>query len=177
MAPTPTTPIRIEGPALARHAASEWVLSNALGGFAMGTVSGVPMRRYHGLLVAATRPPLGRVAALMAVDDAVLFEGEREREPRSVPLTAFQFVGNPPAAASPHLTAFEHDAGACRWEFSIPQASIPPRGCPRRSWWRRAAMRRSFDTRSMGRRAGPGFACARWWPCGTSIAWSMRAAG
>lgn len=126
MAPTPTNPIRIEGPALARHAASEWVLSNALGGFAMGTVSGVPMRRYHGLLVAATRPPLGRVAALMAVDDAVLFEGEREREPRSVPLTAFQFVGNPPAAASPHLTAFEHDAGACRWEFSIPQASIPP---------------------------------------------------
>ena len=52
MAPTPTNPIRIEGPALARHAASEWVLTNALGGFAMGTVSGVPMRRYHGLLVA-----------------------------------------------------------------------------------------------------------------------------
>ncbi len=126
MAPTATNPIRFEGPALARHAASEWVLTNALGGFAMGTVSGVPMRRYHGLLAAATRPPLGRVAALMAVDDAVLLEAEREREPRSVPLTTFQFAGNPPAGASPHLVAFEHDGDACRWEFSIPQASGPP---------------------------------------------------
>ena len=35
----------------------EWLLTNGLGGFAMGTLAGVNTRRYHGLLVAATRPP------------------------------------------------------------------------------------------------------------------------
>ncbi len=38
----------------------EWLLTNGRGGFASGTSIGVPTRRYHGLLVAAARPPLER---------------------------------------------------------------------------------------------------------------------
>ncbi len=38
----------------------EWILANGIGGYASSTVSGMNMRRYHGLLVAATRPPVGR---------------------------------------------------------------------------------------------------------------------
>ena len=43
---------------------TEWLLTNGLGGYAMGTALGVNTRRYHGLLVAATKPPVGRVVAL-----------------------------------------------------------------------------------------------------------------
>ena len=42
----------------------EWLLANGTGGFAMGTIPGVNTRRYHGLLVAAARPPVGRVVVL-----------------------------------------------------------------------------------------------------------------
>lgn len=42
----------------------EWLLTNGLGGYASGTISGMVSRRYHGLLVAALPAPLGRVVML-----------------------------------------------------------------------------------------------------------------
>lgn len=42
----------------------EWLVTNGLGGYASGRVSGFIMRRYHGLLVAALPSPLGRVVML-----------------------------------------------------------------------------------------------------------------
>ncbi len=39
----------------------EWIVTNGLGGYASGTVSGAITRRYHGLLIAALPAPLGRV--------------------------------------------------------------------------------------------------------------------
>jgi len=42
----------------------EWLLTRGTGGFAMGTALGVNTRRYHGLLIAASRPPVGRVVVL-----------------------------------------------------------------------------------------------------------------
>src|ERR1700732_550071 len=39
----------------------EWLVSNGLGGYASGTVSGAITRKYHGILVAALPAPLGRV--------------------------------------------------------------------------------------------------------------------
>lgn len=44
--------------------ATEWLVTNGLGGYASGTVRGVLTRRYHGLLVAALPAPLGRVVML-----------------------------------------------------------------------------------------------------------------
>lgn len=38
----------------------EWLLTNGIGGYAMGTVSGINTRRYHGLLIAAHQPPAAR---------------------------------------------------------------------------------------------------------------------
>jgi glycogen debranching enzyme len=34
----------------------EWLETNGIGGFASSTIIGLNTRRYHGLLVAATRP-------------------------------------------------------------------------------------------------------------------------
>ena len=36
----------------------EWLVTNGLGGFASGTISGAITRRYHGLLIAALPAPL-----------------------------------------------------------------------------------------------------------------------
>jgi predicted glycogen debranching enzyme len=40
---------------------AEWLETDGLGGFASGTAGGERTRRYHALLLAATRPPTGRV--------------------------------------------------------------------------------------------------------------------
>ena len=47
----------------------EWIVTNGLGGYASGTIAGVPTRRYHGLLVAALPNPLGRVMMLNHLEE------------------------------------------------------------------------------------------------------------
>jgi predicted glycogen debranching enzyme len=54
----------------------EWLVTNGLGSYASGTVAGLLTRRYHGLLVAALKPPLGRTVIVTKVDDTVLY-GDR----------------------------------------------------------------------------------------------------
>jgi predicted glycogen debranching enzyme len=46
----------------------EWLESDGLGGFASGTVAGIRTRRYHGLLLAATTPPTGRMMLVNGFD-------------------------------------------------------------------------------------------------------------
>jgi len=49
----------------------EWLATNGVGGFASGTVSGALSRRYHGLLVAALEPPLGRTLLLAKLAERI----------------------------------------------------------------------------------------------------------
>ena len=49
----------------------EWLVTNGIGGYASGTVTGINTRRYHGLLVAALNPPLGRTVMLAKADEVV----------------------------------------------------------------------------------------------------------
>ncbi len=53
----------------------EWLVTNGLGSYAMGTVAGVRTRRYHGLLVAALDPPTDRRLTVAALDTWVEIEG------------------------------------------------------------------------------------------------------
>jgi predicted glycogen debranching enzyme len=53
----------------------EWLCADGLGGFASGTVAGALTRRYHGLLVAALAPPLGRTLVAVKVDETVTYGG------------------------------------------------------------------------------------------------------
>ncbi|MBF2076720.1 MAG: amylo-alpha-1,6-glucosidase [Synechococcales cyanobacterium C42_A2020_086] len=52
-------------------ASREWLVTNGIGGYASGTVAGVLTRRYHGLLIAALAPPLGRTLMLTKVEEIV----------------------------------------------------------------------------------------------------------
>ena len=51
--------------------AREWLAGNRLGAFASGTVAGCNTRRYHGLLAAATTPPVGRMMMLSTVMERI----------------------------------------------------------------------------------------------------------
>ena len=54
----------------------EWLVTNGIGGYASGTIVGINTRRYHGLLMAAVRPPVDRVALLVRLFEVVTVGGE-----------------------------------------------------------------------------------------------------
>lgn len=54
----------------------EWLVTNGLGGFGCGTVAGLLTRRYHGLLVAAQKPPLGRLLLVAKLDETAEYDGQ-----------------------------------------------------------------------------------------------------
>jgi predicted glycogen debranching enzyme len=61
--------------------ATEWLITNGLGGYASGTVSGANARKYHGLLVVAAKPPVQRYVVLSRVEDRVIVgDGAVEKE-------------------------------------------------------------------------------------------------
>lgn len=64
---------------LAVSSRREWLAANGIGGYASGTVSGVPTRRYHGLLVAALNPPLGRTLLVSNVEERAKYRGNMFR--------------------------------------------------------------------------------------------------
>jgi predicted glycogen debranching enzyme len=51
----------------------EWLVTNGLGGFASGTLSGAITRRYHGLLIAALPAPYGRTVMWSHVSEHLRF--------------------------------------------------------------------------------------------------------
>lgn len=55
----------------------EWLETNGMGGYASSTIAGANTRRYHGLLVAAMRPPLGRMVLLSKFEETLVLDGER----------------------------------------------------------------------------------------------------
>src|SRR5690349_21169800 len=65
----------------------EWLLTNGLGGYAMGTPSTVNTRRYHGLLVAAIQPPATRMVLLAGLECHVQVDNE------DIGLSANQYPG------------------------------------------------------------------------------------
>src|SRR5271155_3560671 len=80
----------------------EWLVTNGLGGYAYGTLSGVITRRYHGYLVAALPAPFGRIMMLNEL-------GERLELPDGpVKLDAMEY-----------LSEFRLDAGSPVWRYEI----------------------------------------------------------
>ncbi|MCP4839965.1 MAG: hypothetical protein GY894_11515 [Planctomycetes bacterium] len=95
----------------------EWLLTNGLGGFAMGTACGIPTRRYHGLLVGATDPPTARVVALHSTIDTISLPGSGE-----IPLSSFLFREDPTPNPDgwTRLLNFDCDLSSAIWRWSLP---------------------------------------------------------
>src|SRR6266568_2325098 len=55
----------------------EWLETNGIGGFSSSTITGVNTRRYHGLLTAATKPPVGRLVLLSKLEETLIIDGRR----------------------------------------------------------------------------------------------------
>jgi predicted glycogen debranching enzyme len=53
----------------------EWLCTNGLGGYASGTVAGLPTRRHHGLLIAALDPPRARTLLVAKLEETVGYDG------------------------------------------------------------------------------------------------------
>jgi predicted glycogen debranching enzyme len=103
--------------------AREWLVTNGLGGYASSTILGVMTRRYHGLLVAALRNPLGRTVMLNHLiervtlsDGTVMQLDGEERVGRRLDVPAARF-----------LTDFRLEAGLPVWEFAFSGATIERR--------------------------------------------------
>jgi predicted glycogen debranching enzyme len=95
--------------------ATEWLLTNGIGGFSMGTMLGVPTRRYHALLVAAMHPPVARVVALHSMDELVTIDRGSAAE-QAFNLTRFHFAAGDRPATHPNLLSFERGPW-CVWRY------------------------------------------------------------
>ncbi len=107
---------------LASSVRREWLVTNGIGGYASGTVAGLLSRRYHGLLVAALRPPLGRILLLTKLDEAATYDGRR------YPLFANHWSGDliQPRGFH-HMERFRLEGTTPVWTFALADASLEKR--------------------------------------------------
>src|SRR6266705_419225 len=101
----------------------EWLVTNGLGGYASGTVSGAVTRRYHGLLIAALPGPLGRVVMWSHVseflrfsDDDVVSLGAEERAGGQLDLKSADY-----------LTEFRLEHGLPVWTYRVREVVVEKR--------------------------------------------------
>jgi predicted glycogen debranching enzyme len=100
---------------LAPHDRQEWLLTNGLGGFASSTVVGMNIRRYHGLLVAATVPPVGRIMTVNRLAEILTFDDSPDE---TIELSVNQFRGAVHPRGDQYLEQFEL-ADTARWTYDI----------------------------------------------------------
>ena len=73
---------------LATAETREWLVTNGIGGYASGTIAGLLTRRYHGLLIAALKPPQQRTLLVTKLDESVRYGKE------FYPLSTDRWKGN-----------------------------------------------------------------------------------
>ena len=101
----------------------EWLVTNGLGGFGSGTISGAVTRRYHGLLVAALPAPLGRCVMWSHVSEVLRF-GENDL----VPLGGEERAGGQlDLHGAQHFKEFRLEKGLPVWIFAVRGLTIEKR--------------------------------------------------
>jgi predicted glycogen debranching enzyme len=100
----------------------EWLVTNGIGGYGSGSVAGSITRGYHGLLVAAIKPPVDRRVMLVKLDEKVTYRG-----------TVYDLATNRWAngAVSPegykNIQRFELDGSVPVWTYACADALIEKR--------------------------------------------------
>jgi predicted glycogen debranching enzyme len=93
----------------------EWLVANGIGGYASGTLAGVITRRFHGLLVAALRSPLGRTMMLNQLTEWLVLPDGKELA-----------LGGPRATA---LAQFRLELGLPVWTYEGEGVRLEKRVC------------------------------------------------
>ena len=100
----------------------EWLVTNGLGGYAYGTVAGAPTRAYHGLLVAAMSPPVGRIALVGGLLETATIAGV------TVDLSTLELsTGAMTPDGHGHLAAFRLEGMLPAWRFAAGGAVLERR--------------------------------------------------
>ena len=98
----------------------EWLLTTGLGGFSSSTVLGCNTRRYHGLLCAATLPPVGRIMALSRIGEILVLDG---RDDQLLEFSINQFGDDFHPRGDRYLERFEVDDIA-RWTYDVEEVVV-----------------------------------------------------
>ena len=107
---------------LERSLRGEWLVTNGLGGYAAGTLAGCQTRRYHGLLVAAEKPPVGRVVWLVNLDVIAHVDG------RNYELACHEYEGGVIHPRGYRLVeSFRLDATVPTWIYALGPARLAKR--------------------------------------------------
>jgi predicted glycogen debranching enzyme len=100
----------------------EWIVTNGLGGYGSGTLAGVNTRRYHGLLVAALTPPVGRTVLVGGLVEWAVYAGRR------YPLSTHEYGdGTVDPQGYKHQRAFVLDGMLPVWHYELADAVLEKR--------------------------------------------------
>src|SRR5215470_11331818 len=100
----------------------EWLVTNGIGGFASGTIAGLLTRRYHGLLVAALKPPLGRTLLVATLEETARYADH------SYPLSTNRWTdGTLDPQGYRHIERFRLDGTTPVWTFACADGHLEKR--------------------------------------------------
>jgi predicted glycogen debranching enzyme len=95
----------------------EWIVTNALGGYSSGTISGAITRRYHGILIASLPAPLGRMVMWSHVSESLRFGNDNEN---FVSLGAEERAGGQlELKSAEYLREFRLEDGLPVWTYHV----------------------------------------------------------
>ena len=100
----------------------EWLVTNGLGGWASGTVSGANTRRYHGFFIPALQPPLGRTVLVGKLNEKATIGG------RTFELSSNEYAdGTIDAHGYRQIETFQLDGLIPTWTYALAEALIEKR--------------------------------------------------
>ena len=92
----------------------EWLLTNGLGGYSSGTISGAVTRRYHGLLIAALPNPLGRIMMFDHLSEQVRLDNGSAKS-----VSSEEREGRLSIEGTEYLKEFRLEMGLPVWTYEI----------------------------------------------------------
>ena len=106
----------------------EWLVTNGIGGFASGTIAGMLTRRYHGLLMAALDPPLGRTLLLAKLDETAEYDGVHRHSGAYYPLYTNRWAsGEVEPFGHRYLNRFHLEGTSPVWTYALANALLEKR--------------------------------------------------
>jgi predicted glycogen debranching enzyme len=103
----------------------EWIVTNGLGGYASGTLNCVPTRRYHGYLIAASSPPIGRVMMLNNLNEVIRIDAKSSKyDSTGIQISGMHLHEESFDKKTSYLTEFRLENGLPFWKYQIEDTVI-----------------------------------------------------